>query len=112
MRPSKKVAKYNLRPCLENEMRMARPQLGHKADYCGSRTAAIHLMCLACMGGSRSEVVACQSFSCPLWQFRPGGKKGVRPTGLPTEDQYKHLIDASVSDKQREAGRKLREGDK
>lgn len=111
MKPSKKIVKLNLRPCLENEVRISRPQLGQKADYCGSRTAAIQIFCLSCMGGSRSDVVACQSYSCPLWQFRPGSKKGVRPAGIPTTDQYKALIDASVSDKQREAGRKLREGD-
>ena len=111
MKPSKKTAKYNLRPCLENDMRMARPQLGLKADYCGSRTAAIQLFCLTCMGGSRNDVVACQSFSCPLWQFRPGSKKSEKPLGIPSEPQYKEVIDASVSDKQREAGRRLREGD-
>jgi len=90
-------------------MRVSRPQLGCKADYEGSRTAAIHLFCLTCMGGSRAEVVACQSFSCPLWQFRPGRTKGKLPPGLPTEAQYNEMIDASVSDKQRQAGKKLRE---
>lgn len=109
MKPSKKVAKYNLRPCLENEMRVSRPQLGNKADYGGGRAAAIQLFCLSCMGGSRADVVACGSYSCPLWQFRPGGKKGKQPPGIPTEAQYKEMIDASVSDKQREAGKKLRE---
>jgi hypothetical protein len=63
------------------------------------------------MGGNRSDVVACKSYSCPLWQFRPGGKKGVQPPGIPTAEQYKTLINAKVSDKQREAGRRLREGD-
>jgi hypothetical protein len=111
MKSQKKIAKYGLRQCVENEVRVTRPQLGHKADYCGSRTAAIHTFCLTCMGGSRADVVACQSSSCPLWQFRPGGKKGVRPPGIPTKEQYKEMIDASVSDAQREAGKKLREGD-
>lgn len=111
MKPSKKIAKLNLRPCLENEVRVSRPQLGQKADYCGGRKAAIQLFCLSCVGGIRADVVACQSFSCPLWQFRPGSKKGVRPPGIPTDTQYQEMIDASVSDKQREAGRKLREGD-
>jgi hypothetical protein len=111
MKPSKKIAKYNLTQRVENEVRVSRPQLGHKADYCGSRTAAIQMFCLSCMGGNRNDVVACASYSCPLWQFRPGGKKGVQPPGIPTEAQYQEMIDASVSDKQREAGRKLREGD-
>lgn len=111
MKPLKKIAKYNLRPCLENEVRVSRPQLGQKADYEGSRTAAIHVFCLSCMGGSRAEVAACKSFSCPLWQFRPGREKGVRPAGIPTDAQYKQMINSSVSQKQRDAGKKLREGD-
>jgi len=89
-------------------MRVSRPKQGLKTDYCGSRSAAIGLFCLSCMGGSRSDVAACKSFSCPLWQFRPGGEKGLQPPGIPTQEQYQELIDASVSDKQREAGRKLR----
>jgi hypothetical protein len=109
MKPSKRIAKYNLKPRLENEMRVSRPQLGKKADYAGSRTAAIQLFCLSCMGGCRADVVACASYSCPLWQFRPGGKKGVRPAGIPTAEQYDEMIDDSVSAKQRAAGRKLRE---
>jgi|SRR5689334_7588030 len=111
MKSQRKIDKYKLRQCVENEVRVTRPQLGHKADYCGSRTAAIHAFCLSCMGGSRADVVACVSHTCPLWQFRPGGKKGVQPPGIPTEAQYKEMIDASVSDAQREAGRRLRESD-
>lgn len=107
----KKIKKYQLSPRVENEVRVSRPQLGYKADYCGSRTAAIQVFCLSCMGGSRNDVVACQSFSCPLWQFRPGGKKGILPPGIPSEAQYQEMIDASVSDAQREAGKKLREYD-
>lgn len=111
MKPSKKIAKYQLTPRVENEVRVSRPQLGYKADYCGSRTAAIQMFCLGCMGGSRNDVVACKTYSCPLWQFRPGGKKGQQPSGIPTEAQYKEMIDASVTDKQRQAGKKLRESD-
>lgn len=112
MKPSKKIEKYQLYPRVENEVRVSRPQLGLKGDYCGGRTAAIHMFCLSCMGGNRSDVVACNSYSCSLWQFRPGSKKGVRPPGIPTEEQYKEMIDASVSAKQRAAGRKLRKKDK
>jgi len=111
MKPSKRIAKYNLTNRLENEMRVSYPQRGLKADYQGSRTAAIQLFCLSCMGGCRADVVACTSKSCPLWQFRPGGKKGVRPPGIPSEADYSEMIDDSVSDKQREAGRKLRKED-
>jgi hypothetical protein len=111
MKPSKKIDRLGIRQCVENEVRVARPQLGCKADYSGSRTAAIHTFCLSCMGGNRADVVACQSFVCPLWQFRPGSEKGTRPPGIPTREQYQTMINASVSDAQREAGRKLREGD-
>lgn len=111
MKSQKRIQKYNLRQCVENEVRVTRPQLGNKADYSGSRTAAIHAFCLSCMGGNRADVVECKSHSCPLWQFRPGSTKGVRPPGIPTKEQYKEMIDASVSAAQREAGRKLREGD-
>lgn len=109
MKPSKKITKYNLKQRIENEVRVSRPQLGCKADYQGSRTAAIHVFCLSCMGGNRNDVVACGSYSCPLWQFRPGSKKGVRPVGIPTRAQYDEMIDGSVSQKQRDAGKKLRE---
>lgn len=111
MKSQKRIQKYNLRQCVENEVRVMRPQLGNKADYGGSRTAAIHSFCLSCMGGSRADVVECKSYSCPLWQFRPGSTKGTRPPGIPTREQYKEMIDASVSKAQREAGRKLRDGD-
>lgn len=111
MKPSKRIAKYNLSPRVENEVRVSRPQMGCKADYGGGRAAAIHLFCIGCMGGNRNDAAACQSFSCPLWQFRPGSKKGVRPPGIPTEAQYKEMIDDSVSQKQRDAGKKLRDGE-
>lgn len=111
MKPSKKIEQLGLVNRLEIEMRIQHPQRGQKADYAGSRTAAIQLFCLSCMGGCRADVVTCKSFSCPLWQFRPGSKKGVRPPGIPTAAQYKEMIDKKVSDKQRAAGKKLREGD-
>lgn len=105
----KKIEKYKLPPRLENEIRLKRPKLGYKADHCGSRTAAIHLFCISCVGGDRVEAAKCQSLSCPLWQFRPGRKKGKTPEGIPSKQQYTEMINATISAKQRAAGKKLRE---
>jgi len=107
MKSSKRIAKYNLTNRLENEMRVSHPKRGLKADYQRSRTAAIQLFCLSCMGGCRADVVACTSKICPLWQFRPGAKKGMRPPGIPSEADYNEMIGGRVSNKQSEAGRKL-----
>lgn len=106
-RKQQKLAKYNLVDQVENEVRLARPQLGMKADHKGSRTAAIHVFCISCMGGSRNDVKGCTSYVCPLWQYRPGRTKGELPPGVPTQEQYQELIDKSVTPAQREAGRRL-----
>lgn len=38
----------------------------------GSRTAAVKLNCLGCMGfGSTKDVRECSVFTCSLWMFRP-----------------------------------------
>lgn len=86
--------------------RKKHPGLAIKADYGGSRTAAIHLFCITCMGGSRSDAVSCQTKTCPLWQFRPGGKKGVISKALPT----KEFLEGKISPEKRETGKKLAQG--
>ena len=92
---------------LETDVRLKHPKLGHDADYKNSRSAAIKVFCITCMGGSRSDVKKCESFECPLWQFRPGATKGIKPNGIPTKEHYQKLIDAGVSVARREHGRKL-----
>lgn len=109
MKAQKKLQKYSLDNKIEHEVRVTRPKLGHKADYCGGRAAAIHLFCLSCMGGNRTDVVACQSYSCPLWQFRPGKKRGEKPPGIPSEKQYKEMLKASSSQKRIDAGKRLQD---
>lgn len=95
---------------MENEVRVTRPQLGLKADHKNSRSAAIQLFCIACMGGNRSDAASCTSYQCPLWPLEFKKTRGERPEGeVPTEEQYETLIDSTVSKKQREAGRKLAE---
>jgi hypothetical protein len=109
MKAQKKLAKYSLENRVENEVRVMRPKLGHKADYRGGRSAAINIFCLSCMGNDKLAVKACQSYACPLWQFRPGKKRGEKPPGIPTEAQYKELLNASTSQKRRDAGKRLHE---
>lgn len=36
-----------------------------------SRKAAIKLMCLECVGGSRADVARCTDGGCPLFLYRP-----------------------------------------
>lgn len=107
MKAENKVIKLGLTSNTENILRITKPKLGWKTDYKRSRTAAIQLFCLTCMGGSKSDVTKCTSYNCPLWQFRPGAKKNIKPGGIPTEDQYRQLMDAKVSVKQRAQGKKL-----
>jgi len=41
-----------------------------------NRRRAIYLKCLDCCGDSWKEVLICQVFDCPLWQFRTGDTIG------------------------------------
>lgn len=71
-------------------LRRKYPAVGRKADHENSRSNAIKLFCLGCVGGSRSEVASCTGYDCPLWPFRPYGDTGARPDGVvPTADEYR-----------------------
>jgi len=37
-----------------------------------TRSAAIKLFCIECMGGSRKDAANCETQDCFLWKFRPG----------------------------------------
>lgn len=96
---------------MENEIRLTRPHLALKADHQNSRSAAIQMFCITCLGGNRSDAAQCKIYACPLWALEFKKTRGERPEGeVPTEKQYKDMIAASVSPKQREAGKKLAEG--
>ncbi len=41
-----------------------------KENKVNTRSKAIRLKCLDCMGGSSTEVKACVVVDCPLWHFR------------------------------------------
>ena len=106
----KYLKKHNLPGTVENDVRVARPNLGLKADHQNSRSAAIQLFCISCMGGNRKDAAECKSYNCPLWALEFKSTRGKRPEGsVPTEKQYEELIDSTVSDAKREAGRKLNE---
>lgn len=58
-----------------------------------SRTAAVHLNCLECVGGSAHEVAKCHLTECPMWNFRSVGATAAfnrlqlaEGTGGPPED--------------------------
>ena len=89
------------------ELRLKKPSLGLKTDYENSRKAAIELFCLDCVGGERKIAVSCSCTSCPLWQFRPGAIKGVKPDGIPTKEQYLELTETAKSPAQVAHGKKL-----
>jgi hypothetical protein len=97
---------------VESACRGKYSKLGLQTDYNNSRSAAIHLFCLICMGGdedARTLAKACQSYECPLWQFRPGAIKNMKPTGIPSQEDYEQAIEAKVSPERREWGKKLGE---
>jgi len=54
---------------------MPKPYRGiyDKAMSGQSKTAAIHAFCLECMGWRREEVRRCESYSCPLYLYKPYG---------------------------------------
>ena len=59
---------------LIQEIRAKRPALAKRAEN-GSKSAAIRLFCLECMGGSPYDVRACKTRECPLFWYRMPGKK-------------------------------------
>jgi len=75
-----------------NEVRLKNPKKGLAADYGGSRSAAIHIFCIACIG-SRQEANKCQSYSCPIWRYRPGAGKNDIGKNIPTMGEYREAID-------------------
>ena len=42
-----------------------------------SRVSAMNAFCIECMGFDAAEVRICAAPSCPLYQYRPGRKKGA-----------------------------------
>jgi hypothetical protein len=106
----KYLQKHNLPQTVENDVRVARPNLGLKADHKNSRSAAIQLFCISCMGGSRKDAAECKSYDCPLWALEFKATRGERPAGIvPTEKQYEELIESTISQAKRDAGKKLNE---
>jgi len=83
-----------MKDCIENDVRLKSPNEALSADYGGSRSSAIELMCESCFGGSRSEASKCKSYTCPLWKFRPGGSKhDVVPKGhIPSKEDLEEAI--------------------
>lgn len=92
------------------ELRIKTPGKARGADFEGSRTNAIHLFCYQCMGGSKKDAGGCESYTCPLWQYRPNPTTGtVLPPGiLPSQADLQALLDAKTSDAQRERHESLR----
>jgi hypothetical protein len=48
----------------------------------GSRTAAMKLQCLCCVGFERSSVRDCRGHTCPLYLYRPYQKNDEEPEDL------------------------------
>lgn len=87
---------------LIQQIRRARPKLAAEADHENSRKSAIHLCCLECVGGVRSEAVTCTDYACALWPYRPGAE-GERPSGVvPTAQEYATLQAEKLGDRAEE----------
>jgi hypothetical protein len=100
-----------MKNCTENDVRVKNPKDGIKADYEGSRSAAIEIFCTSCFGGSRSDARNCKSYVCPLWRYRPGSDKSEAPNGhIPSKTEYETLINKlEVSDGRVAQGKRLAE---
>lgn len=100
-----------------NEIRLKYPAMGEKADYDGSREAAIRLKCLDCCG-SDTEVGRCRVYTCGLWTVRPyQDPENSRPFyHIPTQAEYAALRASKYAGKDTGAGAKAlaawREGKK
>lgn len=92
---------------MELHIRKKRPKLGIETDYNNSRKAAIHMFCMICMGGSISEVQECKSQLCPLYQYRPYAKKGVKDSRIPTKQQYLDELKQEIDPKKQAWGKIL-----
>jgi hypothetical protein len=98
---------------IEKQLRAKRPKMACAADHGNSRKAAIHLNCIACQGGSRKAATVCTIQECFLWPFRPSASGERDPGAVPTEKAYLAAHDATITDAQREAGKRLAsKGDK
>ena len=103
----------NPKETLEYDLRLKNPTRGLETDYGGSRSSAIDLFCLACMGASIGSVSYCKSYTCSLWRFRPGSGKTDRPDGtVPTKEEYEKLIESKKTPEKIEAGKKLSKSNK
>lgn len=125
-----KLSKTN---SLANYLRQRYLRIAFKADYKKSRAAAVKLHCLECGGGQRIEAKECPRMECFLWPYRTGSYE-KRPTLLeiaklqdalvkdpkkhhkyehlnlaeiPTEDYYTSEIEDSITEAQRENGKRL-----
>jgi hypothetical protein len=58
---------------VRDDIRARYPSLAAEAEH--SRTAAIHLYCLECNGGSTKLVGACTAHECFLWPYSPAASR-------------------------------------
>lgn len=94
----------------ELEMRQKYPKSGYNCDYKNSKSHAIRLFCLTCMGGSVSLVSSCKSYDCPLWKHRPNAATIKLPDGIiPTQEEYKTLIEKKAAGRTGEHLKKAKE---
>lgn len=60
---------------LRDELRQRKPMMAERAQT--SRSAAIRLFCLECMGGNAASVRECTQKTCFLWPYRMGRRQDV-----------------------------------
>jgi len=53
------------------ELAAKSPRVATSAQSGRSRAAALKLMCLECVGGTRAHISDCTDKGCPLWLYRP-----------------------------------------
>ena len=66
---AKLLAARKLAPSFEEKIKINMNK-DYRTDPPLIRSKAIKEKCMNCCGWQRSEVVACTSYSCPLWPYR------------------------------------------
>ena len=73
---------------LRDDLREKYIGLSRKADHEASRSSAVRLFCLECMGGSLAEVKDCQTQACFLWPYRNNSCNTQRDPGIVPEARH------------------------
>lgn len=109
LKPDEQAVKEKPKELID-ELRKKNLNTAYQADVLYSRKAEIKLFCLECSGGSKKILRECPTTECPLWIFRLGTpiqRTEEQSNNIPKKEYYVYEIQESITDADREAGKKL-----